>query len=282
MNVNRINLTKSAAFALLMAFLLAGMNATSALAQDDGQAYKRSYNAALEAYKANNYAQARAKFAEASTLAQGAGDSEIAKKSKYAAAQLDYKLGNTALKGENFDQALKHYQAGTAMYPDYAKNKYGEGLALKKLGRIDEALTTWKGLIGNNDRQVDRTTKKAIRDHFYFQASSAVSKNNASAADADRAMAALNASEQYLEPDADYYYYTAVAHNIKGNTGACITAANKALDMHRGSKSDKAKIYFIKGEALMYSGDTEAAKAAFANATYGSYRQSAQHYLDTL
>ena len=168
------------------------------------------------------------------------------------------------------------------MYPDYIKNKYGEGLALKKLGRMDEALVIWQGVSKSNDRKTARTAAQAIRDHFYFQASSAVSKSNASAADADRAVAALRASEEYLEPDADYYYYTAVAHNIKGDRNAAITNANKALEMHKGSKADKAKIYFVKGEALMNSGDTEGAKAAFANAAYGSYRQSAEHYISTL
>ena len=278
MNVNRINLTKSVAFALLMAFLMAGMSASSALAQD----YKKKFNAGLEAYKTSNFLQARTNFAEAATGAANAGDSEIAQKSKNAAAQMDYKLGNAAIKAGNFDQALTHYKAGQAIFAGYVLNKYGEGLALKKLGRLDEALTAWNDVAKSNNRKAARTAEKAIRDHFYFQASSAVSKNNATGADADRAVAALKASEQYLEPDADYYYYTAVAHNIKGNTGACISNANKALDMHKGSKTDKAKIYFVKGEALMYSGDTEGAKAAFANATYGSYRQSAQHYLDTL
>ena len=278
MIAHRNNLTKLASCALLIALLMAGLT-TTAQAQEK---YKLLYNEALEAANAKNYALARAKFAETAPLAQTAGDTEIAKKSKYVAAQIDYKLGNAALKAENYDQALKHYQAGTAMYPDYGKNKYGEGLALKKLGRIDEALTTWQAVTKLNDRKLVRTASKAIRDHFYFQASSAVSKANATGADADRAVAALKASEQYLEPDADYYYYTAVAHNIKGNRSACITSANKALDMHRGSKSDKAKIYFVKGEALMYSGDTEGAKAAFANAAYGSYKQSAEHYISTL
>ena len=278
MTVNRINLTRLASCALLAAFLMAGLSATPALAQD----YKKNFNAGLEAYKASNFSQARAKFAEAATGAESAGDAEIAQKSKNAAAQMDYKLGNAALKAENYEQALTHYKAGQAMFSGYVLNKYGEGLALKKLGRIDEALTVWNEVAKSGNRKAGRTAEKAIRDHFYFQASSAVSKKNPTSSDADRAVAALEASTQYLEPDADYYYYTAVAHNIRGNTSACITAANTALDMHRGSRTDKAKIYFVKGEALMYSGDTEGAKAAFANAAYGSYKASAEHYLNTL
>lgn len=278
MTVNRINLTRLASCALLAAFLTAGLSATPAQAQK----YKEDYNDALEAAQAENYNLARGKFAEAATGAQAAGDTEIARKSKYVAAQIDYKLGNAALKAENYDEALTHYRNGSAMYPDYVKNKYGEGLALKKKGQIDEALEAWKGVTTSNDSKTARTAAKAIRDHFYYQASSAVSKQNATSADADRAVAALEASTQYLEPDADYYYYTAVAHNVKGNYGACITSADKALDMHRGSRTDKAKIYFVKGEALMYSGDTEGAKAAFANAAYGSYKQSAEHYISTL
>ncbi len=117
----RSNLTRLASCTLLIAFLLAGMNATSALAQD----YKKVYNEALAAATAKNYTLARAKFAEAAPMAQSAGDSEIAKKSKYVAAQIDYKLGNSALKAENFDQALKHYKAGAAMYTAYIKNQYG-------------------------------------------------------------------------------------------------------------------------------------------------------------
>ncbi len=278
MTVNHINLTRLASCALLAAFLIAGVSATPALAQE----YKEAYNAALEAANAKNYPVARSKFAEAATGAQAAGDTEIAKKSKYIAAQIDYKFGNAALKADNFDQALTHYKNGQAMYPDYVKNRYGEGLALKKLGRMDEALTVWQEVAKSTDRKTARSASTAIRDHFYFQASSAVSKTNATAADADRAFAALEASKEYLEPDADYYYYTAVAHNIKGNYGACATSANKALEMHKGTRADKAKIYFVKGEALMYSGNTEGAKAAFQNATYGSYKASAEHYLTTL
>ena len=52
--------------------------------------------------------------------------------------------------------------------------------------------------------------------------------------------------------------------------------------MHRGTASDKAKIWFTKGEALVALGNVDAAKEAFQNAAVGAYRQSAEHYLETL
>ena len=125
--------------ALLLVMLIAGVSTSSAQAQDD-QEYKRVYNAGLQAYEANQLSEARTQWARSAQLAQQAGDSEIARKSAYYVAQVDYKLGIQAYKAGNFDQAVQHHQAGTAMYPDYTKNLYGEGLALKKLGRIDEAL----------------------------------------------------------------------------------------------------------------------------------------------
>ncbi len=270
---------------LLLALLVAGLNATTARAQDD-QAYKKAFNAGLTAYKAKNLTEARSQWVKAADLAKQAGDNDIAKKSNYYVAQLDYKLGLAAYKKDQFDQAIKHFQGGTARYPEYVKNLYGEGLALKKLNRTDDALAKFEETIAAGDKYRDRETaseaKERIREHFYYLASSAVSSQNASKGDADRALAALEGSKKYLEPDADFYYYQAVAYNIKGSYGQAVSVADQALGMHRGSKTDKAKIYFVKGEALMYSGDTAGAKAAFQNAAYGSYAASAKHYLDTL
>ncbi len=282
MTVNHINLTRLASCALLAAFLIAGISATPALAQE----YKEAYNAARTAAEAKDYTTAYTKYEEAARGAQSAGDQDVLSKSNRVLSQLDRINGNRALKAKNYDVAKRHFEKGITRDASDAKSHYGLGLALKNLGEIESGMAAFMKAIEVADtpgeRKTATTARTAIRKHYYFLASSAVSKSNPSASDGDRALAALEALMEYLEPDADYHYYTAVSHNIKGNNGACITSANKALEIHKGSRADKAKIYFVKGEALMYSGDTDGAKAAFRNATYGSYKASAEHYLETL
>ena len=265
---------------LPLALLLAGLVSTQVAAQE----YKEDYNAALAAAKAQQYPEARAKFPASAEGADEAGDDGISRQARSVAAKIDYKLGNAALKGDNFEQALGYYQAGTAIFPAYIKNRYGQGLALKKMGRMEEALGAFREVSeASGDRKTSLAAAKAIREHFYFQASSAVSRTNPTALDADRAFAALTSLEEYnLDPDANYHYYQAEAHRIKGDASASAAAADEALALHNGSKSDKAKIWFVKAQALVSLGDVDAAKAAFTNADFGSYRQLVKHYLETL
>ena len=249
----------------------------------NAQAYKETYNAAREAAKANNLVEARAKFAEAAKGAEEADDSDIATRSRYLTAQIDYKLGTAAMKAEDYETALLHYVNGATIYPDYIKNHYGHGLALKKLDRMEEALDHLIYVAqGSGDRRTSLAAENAIRGHFIHQASSAVGKPNATSRDADRAIAILDEYSDYLDPDADYYYYLAEAHHIKGQFQQVIDASDKALELHNGSRTDKAKIYFVKGEALVSAGNTEAAKAAFENAAFGSYKARAEHYISIL
>ncbi len=247
------------------------------------QEYKETFNVAREAALAQDYAKARPLFAEAASGADAASDVDVARKSRFAAAQMDNRLGNAAIKAGEAAAALGHYENGVAIYPAYIKNQYGQGLALKKLGRMDEALEAWKGILENTqDRKTSLAAANAIREHFNYQASSAVSRRNPSASDGDRALAALEHSRQYVEPDADYYYYVAVAQLAKNNNAEVIAAADQALALHRGSRTDAAKIHFVKGEAQVRIGDTDGARDSFQNSLYGSYKPSAEHYLSTL
>ncbi|MXW64970.1 MAG: tetratricopeptide repeat protein [Bacteroidetes bacterium SB0662_bin_6] len=251
------------------------------------QAYKEAFNAAIEAARANDYPTARDEFARAAELASQENDTEIATKSASNAAIIDYNIGKGLVEQENFAGALERFNAGIAMYPSYVNNYEGKALALKKLERVEEAIQAYEALIafGNehSDSQALRKGETGIRDHFNFLASSALGRRaEPSASDAREAIASLEELQERVDPDADTYFYLAVAHNALGNYEQAVSLADQALSLHRGSRTDAAKIHFTRGEALMYAGNITAAKESFENARFGSYRSPAEHYLETL
>ncbi|MCY4158661.1 MAG: hypothetical protein OXE92_02815 [Bacteroidetes bacterium] len=247
------------------------------------QKYKEDFNSAQEAAKGSLWADARNLFFSAATGADEAADSEVAQRARYAVAQIDYKMGTTAFKAEDFETALKHYSDGETIYPAYIKNVYGKGLALRKLGREEEALDNFMAAsAAPGDRKTSLAAENQIRDHFISQASTRLAKRNATRADADAALTALASLTQLMEADSDTYYYTAQAHYVKGDWASAISAAEQALAIHNGSRTDKAKIYYVLGESYVSINDRGAAKNAFQNALYGAYKLSAEHYLETL
>lgn len=277
---------KHLSFALLLAFLCFSVGASSAFAQG----YKETYNQALEAARAKKYDEAHGLFVRAAQGARQAGDNDIANKANKVAAQIDYNQGKKLSDAENYAGALQRFESGIRLFPTYTNNYLGKAVVLKKQNKEEEAIATYQQLIevgkAQNDREAVSTGEDAIRDHYLYLASSALSRNGAAAtrADADEALANLAKVEALLDlsQDPDFHYYTAVAQNVKGNYDASIAAATKALELHKGGRADKAKIYFVLGEANMYKGNTAAAKEAFTNATFGSYKPLAEHYLTTL
>ncbi len=263
-------------FSLAVFFLILTIPATA-------QQYKEDFNLAQEAAKSTDWEVSRDLFVSAAAGADDASDSDVVQRARYAAAQIDYKLGTTAFKAEDFTAALEHYSNGESIYPAYIKNLYGKGLALNKLGRIDEALDSWLAVVNSpGDRKTSLTAEKRIRSHFISQASTVLGKPNPTSADADIALGALASLSEYMEPDADTHYYTALAHYTKGEGESAVSSAQTALELHSGSRSDKAKIYYVLGEAYVSINDRGAARDAFENATFGTWKQSAEHYLETL
>lgn len=273
---------RSFSLAMLLALLM-GSITTPALAQD----YKEAYNAALEAAKAKEYSAAYTEFTKAARLADEAGDSDIAQRARKVAAQIDYNLGRQLVSQENFEGGLARFEEGIKLNPQYANNYTGKALALKKLNRNDDAIQAYQDLIkygeDHGDAQAVREGEKGIRDHYVFLASSALGRSaEPRASDAREAIEHLEKLQEFVEPDADVFFYLAAANNSLGNYDDAIQFADQALQIHSGSRTDAAKIHFVKGEALMYNGNTAAAKESFQNATFGSYKSLAEHYLETL
>ncbi len=266
----------------LAAFLMIFFIGASSVAAQDDQAYKEAYNAGIAAAEAKNYSDAYVEYGKAKDLATQAGVPEIAVKSSKIMAKIDKLLGTRAYKAGNYDVALAHFETGLTLDPGYAPNMHNKGLALKKLGRVDEAMVALDAAAKTSDNKTSRAAKKAIRSHYHAEASKLVANDNASTADAQTAIDLLVKMQEFVEADANTYYYTALGHSVKRDYPAAIASADQALAIHRGSKSDKAKIHFAKGEALLNSGDVSSAKASFTEATFGSYKALAEHYIDTL
>ncbi len=277
-------LTHSALFRALALIVLFGVaTAVPSRAQAD-QEYKKSYNSALEAAKAKKYDDAYGLFTKAADQAKKAGDTEIANKANKVVAQLDYMRGKKLSDASKFDEALTHFEKGIKRYPQYSQNYLGQGLALAKLGREDEALAVYQNAMKSTDAQIANAAKDAVRQNYIYLASTALTRNGGGTtrADAQEAIKDLTDMQKYVEADADTYYYLGEAYKVLNDYNKVVDSANKALALHKGSKSDKAKIYFLKGEAHMSLGDNASAKAAFSEARFGSYKASAEHYLSTL
>ena len=283
MTVSRTKLTAifTSAFVVMLAVML---GSSPVLAQE----YKEAYNAALEAANAKDYQTALTKFQEAAEGAEAEGDSDVEQRARKVISQLRYNFGLAEIKRENYQAAVSHFEDGIEQYPTYAKNYLARGTAYKKMDNWDQALASYNQAIQvgmeNGDSRTAGQAEQAIRDQYVYMASSALNRtgNKPTRSAAEEALSHLETLEQYVDADADVYYYRAEANKALGNLEEAVALADQALEVHRGSRTDKAKIYFVKGEALMQAGDIAAAKAAFENATYGSYRAPAQHYIETL
>lgn len=282
-----MNPMKTLSRILMLVVLLTGLNASAAWAQDD-QEYKVAYNEGLEAAQAKDYDKAYTSFTRAATLAKQAGDADVESRARKIMTQIDYARGAADLKAENWAGAIEDFDKGIANSPEYSKNYYGKALALKNSDKWDEALALYKKAIevaqAEGERTVATNSQKAIRDQYIFMASSALSGDGTpTRAGATQALAHLDELETHVpEADADVFYYRAEAYKVLGEYDQAVAMADQALELHTGSKSDKAKIYFVKGESLMLAGNNDAAKLAFQEAQFGNFKASAQHYLETL
>ena len=276
---------KLASLALLIAFVALPVAAQETKTViKEGQEYKMKYNEALEAAKAKDYNKAYTAFGEAAELAEAANETAIVTKAHKVMAQIDNSRGIRAFKQENYQEALQFHQTGIELSNGYVPNHYGKAKALQKMDRMDEALPIFQAVMGMDDRKSASSAERTVRGHYVYIASTQLSSNdsNPSQTNAQTALDALEEMELYVEADADVFYYRAEAHKALGDYTKSIEMADQALEIHRGSRADKAKIYFVKGEAHMFSGANQAASDAFNNALFGSYKPLAEHYLNEL
>lgn len=248
------------------------------------EALKTAYAQGIQAAKQNNPSEAYQQLERAQKLAEETEQSGAAQKIAQYLSQLPKQWGNKALKNDNFEEALRHFNKGIEHSPNQAYLYYGKGLALINLEREDEAMESLTQAISmgqqNGDMRTANLATTRIQDHYVSLASEALNADNPSRAQTNQAIEYLDEMRTYVDPNAKAYFYRATALFHQGQLEEAINTAEEGLSLHEGSRSSAAKYHFIMGEAQMQLGNTSAACGQFRQANYGDYSARSEHYLE--
>lgn len=267
----------------MLALLIMGISIDPAVAQDDQQ-YKKDFNAAREAAQAKDYNTAYDLFAKAATGAAEQGDESVQASSLKVLSQLDNARGNQALKAERCDDALAHFDKGIENFPTYSRNYANRADAIMCQGNAEEGLAAYQRAMqvaeSQSDTKIVNYAEAKIRRHFIQDVADLLSGNPGSS-QADQAIAIINDMQSYVDLESEEYYYMAVAYNLKREYTQGAMMSDQALEAggSRINRTERSNINFVKGEALMNSGEADAAVEAFKLVTTGSFRPSAEHNL---
>ncbi len=279
--------------AFVAALVLAvGLSASPATAQDQSQQkqqleqLKQQYAQAVQAAKQNDASTAYQHFERALELANATDQQGAAQKIQQFLVQLPKQWGNQALKSDNYQEALTHFNKALEHDSTRAYMHYGKGLALINMDQEDDAIQSMTNAIQKGEATGDQRTVQIatnrIRDHFVALASEALNVQDPTQAQAEEALGYIAEMEEHVTPDARAHFYRATALYHQDQYEDAIAAARQGLEMFDGSRSDEAKYHFVIGESYVALNNIEAAKEQFQRAAYGDYAQRANHYLETL
>jgi tetratricopeptide (TPR) repeat protein len=278
---------------LATALLVLGFGyASPANAQDEGERTQQlvaAWEAAVSAYQSRNFTEAYNQFERAARLGAQLSDSkakETAQRARNYLPRVAYAEGLTHLQQNRHEQAVAAFEKGWALDDSYLMNRLGLGQAYQRMDRRADALAIYQEVLQKataaNDQENVRRASDAIRGQYHPRASELLARENVSRAQAQQVVDMLGEMQEHIEANEDTFYYLAAASNAMGQHEQAVRYLDQALEMHRGSRTDRARFYFEKGEAYRYMGDVASAKEAYRNAAVGDYRARAEHFIETL
>ena len=264
-------LAPAAFFALILA-----IGATDLAAQSADKAAAEKYNEGLSLLKAKDYEGALNTFIETKSVAEAAGDNGTASKAENYIYRLYYNVGVGYVKAGDLEKALELFDAGIAMNPDYYKNYKGRASVFKAQDNVDAAMQAF----------VETANKATAAGELDERAKALAQAEGfvAKAMQAEDYNAVLSTGSAFLgfSETANVHYYMAHASNQLGKPADAIMHADQALALDQGSRSQRAKIYFEKAEALRSNGQYEQALASYRDAAYGDYKQRSEYMIEEL
>lgn len=234
---------------------------------------------ARDLYQAQKFVEATAAFEKAAEQATKYGNTRIAQQSRGVIPQLHLMEGNRQFRGENYAAAMASYDKAIAIRPNYAAAYYQKGLIYRQQENLDEALNFFDRAIqiggASNEGEIVSNATNAARNFLLL-----TGVNRMEARQYNQSTELLRQALQYDEQNADVHYRLAEVYNKRAMSTEAITHANRALELERGSRTDKAKIYFELAVAQSNAGNYAAACENYAQAAIGSFRAAAEHAME--
>lgn len=230
----------------------------------------------LSLYKKKSYDESLAQLDKSAALADQLGDATTAKKVFEYKAKIGSSKGLSLVKAKKYDEAMAVFNEVHAEKSDCAISYYGKGLAYKGKGDMDNMMASMDEAIKIGQEQPKMAkygdkAKKAAAKTLMAEATEELTKEHGK-----EAAILINDSFKYAPGNADAYYYLTIAYNKSKEFSKASEAANKAISMKEGDKSD---IYFELGQALEGSGDAAGACSAYKNVTTGPNVESAKYQM---
>ncbi len=223
---------KRVVFALMPVLLLAACATTSS--EDKAQKATAHYHLGISYLNENNIQPAFVEFQKALEL--NPNDKEVLN-----GIGVIY-----LLKLEDYPRAIEYFQRSLKADSNFAEALNNLGVAYEKIGKHDEAVTSYKAAIAN---PLYRNTDKAYNNlgRTYYRM-----KRYDDAADAYRE--AVRRNSDFSAP----YFGLALCFNALGRYGEAATALKKALDTDPSYRGNREKaINDMKEKKLLLKGDEE-------------------------
>ncbi len=234
---------------------------------------------ARDLYNGQKLPEAAEAFNTAAEQAQRFGNQQIAQRSRAAIPQIHLAHGNNLLRDGNQQGALQAYDRALAARPAYAAAFYQKGLVYRQMENMDEALSYFDRAIqvgeSSNEANIVENATAAARNFLLLTGVTRMENRQYR-----QSTELLRQALQYDDTNADVHYRLAEVFNKQALWNDAITHANRALELERGGRADRAKIYFELGYAQKNSGNFNSACESFAQAAFGNFRAAAEHAME--
>jgi tetratricopeptide (TPR) repeat protein len=238
------------------------------------QAYYRN---GISLYKSKKYDAAVGQLNMSNDLAGERGDTEMQEKLDVTTAKILSSKGMSQIKKKDLDGAYATFDEAHKVKPTCVISYYGKGLVWKEKGDMNQMMAMMDKAIelGASEPKMDKYVGKArtaASKALVAEATEEITKEHGK-----EAAIYINDSFKYKQGNADTYYYLTIAYNKSKEYTKAAEAANTALGMKEGDKSD---IYFELGQALSGKGDTSGACGAYKKVTAGPNVEAAKYQIE--